>query len=122
MTCGILYKKGCTNMEYSKLLTHEELEFTLHAYETYLMYKWNCSRIEHLPDSEFDSDDCQMWIEDAIAMYLASIKKYVTDETYSHLINLKNSLFKKMNDADEADLKEQGYYKKLYSYGYVLVK
>ena len=109
-------------MEYSKLLTQEELEFALHAYETYLMYKVDCSRIEHLPDAEFDSDDCQMWIEDAITMYLASIKKYVTSETYSHLVDLKNSLFKKMNDADEADLKEQGYCKKLYSYGYAWEK
>ena len=106
-------------MKYSELLTPEELEFALHAYATYLMYKNEHNGVDPLPDSEFDSDDCQMWIEDAINRHLASIEKYISDKIYSHLVDLKNSIFKKLNDADDEYFIAQGYYKVPYSYGYV---
>ena len=109
-------------MEYSQLLTHEELEFALHAYATYLMYKNDNSDITDLPESEFDSDDCQMYIEDSLKMYLAAVKNYLPVNTYFRLSDMSTSILKKLSDTDDAEWEKLGYYKKPYSYGDVWVK
>lgn len=81
-------------MKYSHLLTHEELEFALHAYATYLMYRSESSTICNLPESEFDSDDCQLKIEDSLKSYLASVEKYLPSDIYSYLSNMSVSILK----------------------------
>lgn len=117
-----MLRKEVLNMKYSDLLTDEELDFALDAYAVYQMYKYDSSRKYEVSKKEFDSDDCQMIIEDACIWYLNTVHKYMPTDIYNHLKDLKSSILKKLSDEDDKGWIEDGYYLKPYSYGSAWVK